>query len=129
MTERPSTPEAVRALARGDVPRAPGLTGLCAVAGGLLGLTLAAAATVEEIPPLVHHAFLALDAAAAWETGRGLFGRLTLWPLAGAVLGAVAGHRWVAPSAFGLRVRAGAGRPARLPVWASVVGLAAPLLA
>jgi len=122
-----------RARARGDLPRDPVVTGFGVVAGGLLGLVAAAAATANDVLPLVQAAFGALDAATAWESARGVVLTWLVVPALGVLAGLVAAQ--LALGAVDFR-----GRPrVRVPrtsgglvvdaLGALAVGLSAPVLA
>lgn len=122
-----------RARARGDLPRDPVVTGFGVVAGGLLGLVAAAAATANDVLPLVQAAFGALDAATAWEMARGVMLTWLVVPALGALAGLVAAQ--LALGAVDFR-----GRPrVRVPrtsggvvvdaLGALAVGVTAPVLA
>lgn len=92
MSDGPDTPAAARAEARGDLPRAPGFSGLCSAAGGLLGLVLAAAGAGPSVRAITEAAFGSLDAHAALTAAAPLVARLTLMPLLGALAGLVLGQ-------------------------------------
>jgi hypothetical protein len=129
MSDPSETPAAARAVAAGDLPRAPGFSGLCSAAGGLLGLVLAAAGAGPNVQTLAQAAFGSLDAQATLTAAVPLVARLVLMPLAGALAGLVLGQVLLRAVAFRARARLKPAPVPRLsPVWLGLA-LAAPALA
>jgi hypothetical protein len=122
-----------RARARGDLPRDPVVTGFGVVAGGLLGLVAAAAATANDVTPLAQAAFGALDAATAWEMARGVMLTWLVVPALGALAGLVAAQFALGAVDFRGRPRVRVARTSGGVVvdalGALAVGLIAPVLA
>lgn len=136
MTADAETRSAARARARGDLPRAPMLTGGAAVLGGLGGLLAAAPALARTARGLCAAAFTELDAAAALQIAWPALVKALIAPALGALLGLVAAQ--LALGALALRprwrrVRGAGGRAARPGALGAVLGLGvlfcAPVLA
>jgi hypothetical protein len=122
-----------RARAKGDLPRDPVVTGFGVVAGGLLGMVAAAAATANDVMPLAQAAFGALDAATAWEKARGVALIWAAVPVLGALSGLVGAQFALGAVDFRARARV---RAPRTPggtvvdtLGALAVGVTAPVLA
>ncbi len=129
MSAAPETPAAARALARGDLPRAPGFSGLCSAAGGLAGLVLAAAGVGPDVQALADAAFGTLDAPATLTLATPLMVRLVGWPLGGALAGLVGGQVLLGAVAFRARTRLRQAPATRLSPVFVLPALAAPALA